>query len=165
MDHFWPSRPGVIPGLQDHSHSSAWCNTRPPGPLLPPSGELVSNNTLLGIPWNCAANPWTIAGPPPGIIPGLEDHLPEVLLDILPTPVALLGETRPLGFYLPRAFSEEPYSYQPVTKVCVRCTFKRLKDAVYSCVSFREQLYFPVLSREPYLCHTVTKVCVCARHS
>ena len=50
--------------------------------------------------------------------------------------------------------------------VCV-ALLKRLKDAVYSCVSFREQLYFPVLSREPYLCHTVFKVCVCvcARHS
>ena len=40
-----------------------WCNTRPPGPPLPPSGELVTNNAPLGIPWNCAANSWNIAGP------------------------------------------------------------------------------------------------------
>ena len=64
VDHFCPSRPGVTPGLQDHSYTSVWCNTRPPGPPLPPSGELVPNNTLLGIPWNCAANSWNTAGPP-----------------------------------------------------------------------------------------------------
>ena len=69
VDHFCPSRPGVTPGLQDHSYTSVWCNTRPLGPLsarvwcntrppeppLPPSGELVTNYTQLGIPWNCAA--------------------------------------------------------------------------------------------------------------
>ena len=43
--------------------ASFWCNTRPPGPPLPPSGELVPNNTPLGIPWNCAANSWNTAGP------------------------------------------------------------------------------------------------------
>ena len=63
VDHFCPSRPGVTPGLQDHSYTSVWCNTRPPGPPLPPSGELVPNNTPLGIPWNCAANSWNSAGP------------------------------------------------------------------------------------------------------
>ena len=77
----------------------------------------------------------------PGIIPGLEDHLPEVLLGILLTPVASLGETRPLGSYLPRDFSERPYLYHPVSKVCVRYTFKR-QNALYIAVFLSENSLF-----------------------
>ena len=42
VGHFCPSRPGVTPGLQDHFYTSVWCKTRPPGPPLPPSGELLA---------------------------------------------------------------------------------------------------------------------------
>ena len=55
VDHFCPSCPGITPGLKDHHYSSAWCNSRPPGPPLLPSGEFVPSDTPLGIPWNCAA--------------------------------------------------------------------------------------------------------------
>ena len=78
----------------------------------------------------------------PGIIPGLEDHLPEVLLGILPTPVALLGNTRPLGFYRPRDFSERPYLYHPVPKVYMRYAFKR-QNTPYIAVFLSENSLFP----------------------
>ena len=135
MDHFCPSRPGVTPGLQDLLCRllGNWCPTKPrwefPG-IVP---------RTPGIPLDHS----------PGIIPGLEDHLPEVLLGILPTPVALLGETRPLGFYLPRDFSERPYLYHPVSKVCVCVTL--LKDRIRRILLcfFQRTVYFPVSSREP----------------
>ena len=119
---------GIIPGLQDLLCCllGNWCPTTPrwefPG-IVP---------RTPGIPLDHS----------PGIIPGLEDHLPEVLLGILPTPVALLGETRPLGFYLPRDFSERPYLYHPVSKVCVRYTFKR-QNTQYIALFLSENSLFP----------------------
>ena len=52
--------------------------------------------------------------------PGISlDHLPEFLLGILLIPVALLGETRPLGFSLLRDFSSRPDSSHLLAQVCV----------------------------------------------
>ena len=139
---------GVIPGIQDLRCRllGNWCPTTPrwefPG-IVP---------RTLGIPLDHS----------PGIIPGLEDHLPEVLLGILPTPVALLGETRPLGFYLPRDFSERPYLYHPVSKVCVRYTFKR-QSMLYIAVSFREQFISQCLVGNHICTKPVVKVCMCVR--
>ena len=91
------------------------------------------------------------------------DHLPEVLLGILSTPVALLGETRPLGFYLPLDFSERPYLYHPVSKVCVRYTFKRQNTLYIAGVSFREQFISQCLVGSHICTKPVVKVymCVC----
>ena len=79
-----------------------------------------------------------------GIIPGLKDHLPEVLLGILPTLIALLGETRPLGFSLPRDFSSGPDSSNLVAQVCVCVyhTFKR-QNTPYIAVFLSENSLFP----------------------
>ena len=119
VDHFWPSRPGVTPGPQDHSYTRVWCNTRslgplsarvwcntrPPGPPLPPSGELVFQLYPVGNSLElCRETPGPLSwchtrtlGPPSW-----------VLLGTLPTFVASLGETRPLGFLIPHDFSEKP---------------------------------------------------------
>ena len=164
MDHFRPNRPGVTPGLQDHSYTSVWCNTRPLEPPLPPSGELVPNNTPLGIPWNCAANSCISLDHTPGITPGLEDHLSEVLLGILPTPVALPDETRPLGFYLPRDFSERPYLYQTGSQsvcVCVTLLKDRMRRMLLCFVSENSSIFPSDLVGKPILYHLVSKVCVC----
>ena len=101
----------------------------------------------------------------PGIIPGLENHLSEVLLGILTTPVALLGKTRPLGFYRPREFSERPYLYHPVPKVYMRYAFKR-QNTLYFAVFLSENSYFSqCLAGNHIRTKPVVKsVCVCARH-
>ena len=104
VDYFCPSRPGVTPGPQDHSYTRVWCNTRPlgtlsarvwcntrpPGPLQPPSGELVIPATPS---WEFPGIvPLKLLGLLPGIIPGLEDHLPESSLEFLSSSDALPGE-------------------------------------------------------------------------
>ena len=156
MDHFCPSRPGVTPGLQDHSYTSVWCNTRPLGPPPPVSGIIPGLQDLLcrllgnwypttpcwEFPGIVPRTPGILLDHSPGIIPGLKDHLPGVFLGILPTPVALLGKTRPLGFYLPRDFSERPYLYHSVSKVCACYTFKR-QNTPYIAVFLSENSLFP----------------------
>ena len=96
MDHFCPSRPGVTPGLKDHSYTSVWCNTRPlgplaacvwcntrpPGPPLPPSGELLNQLYPVGNSLElCRETPGIPLDHSPGLLPGLEDHLPESSLE------------------------------------------------------------------------------------
>ena len=101
----------------------------------------------------------------PGITPGLEDHLrrhpPWNLWESADSPSGsmsptLSGNTRPTGFYLPRAFSREPYLYYPVFNVCVCDSLKTVLRRVFLCFSenslcplavcclFREQLIFLV---------------------
>ena len=82
VDHFCPSRPGVIPGLWDHPLPVSGII---PGPqdllcrllgnwwiqLHPVGNSLESCRKTLGLPLDHS----------PDIIPGLEDHLPEFYLD------------------------------------------------------------------------------------
>ena len=133
-----------------------WCNTRPPGPLLhqclvqnqaqgpllPLSRELVDPTApSWEFPGIVPRNSWNTAGtlswhntrtrgPPPG-----------VLLGFLPPPVALLGETRPLGSFLPRDFSSGPDSSHLIAQVCVCMyhAFKRQNTPHITVFSFREQ--------------------------
>ena len=119
VDHFCPSRPGVTPGLQDHSYTRVWCNTRPlgplparvwcytrpPGPPLPPSGELVFQLYPVGNALELCSE---TSGPLSWYHTRTRGPPSWVLLGILLTSVALLGETRPLGFLIPRDFSERP---------------------------------------------------------
>ena len=103
VDHFCPIRPGVTPGLQDHSYTSVWCNTRPlgplatrvwcntrpPGPPLPPSGGLVNQLYPVGNSLElCRKTPGIPLDHSPGLLPGLEDHIPESSLEsrLLPSP-------------------------------------------------------------------------------
>ena len=109
VDHFCPSRPGVTPGLQDHFYTSVWCKTRPPGPLLPPSGELVDPTApSWEFPRIVPRNSWNTAGPLSWYNTRTRGPPSRVLLGLLSTPVALLGETRPLGIHILRDFSERP---------------------------------------------------------
>ena len=109
VDHFCPSRPGVTPGLQDHFYTSVWCETRPPGPPLPPSGELVNPATpSWEFPGIVPRNSWNTAGPLSWYHTRTRGPPSRVLLGILSTPVTVLGETRPLGILIPRDFSERP---------------------------------------------------------
>ena len=119
---------GIIPGLQDLLCRLLrnWCPTTPRWEFL----GIVPRTPGISLDHSL------------GIIPGLEDHLPEVLLGILPAPVALLDETRPLGFYLSRDFSERPYLYHPVPKVYVRYAFKR-QNTPYIAVFLSENSLFP----------------------
>ena len=55
----------------------------------------------------------------------------------------LSGNTRPPGFYLPRAFSREPYLYHPVFKLCARDSLKTVLRRVFLCLIFREQ-FMPI---------------------
>ena len=110
----------------------------------------------------------------PGITLGLEDHLrrrpPWNLWDSADSPSGstsptLSGNTRPPGFYLPHAFSREPYLYHPVFRVCVCVSLKTVSRRVFLCLVFREQ-FIPagvvfIFVQEPYLYHPVFKVCVC----
>ena len=153
VGHFCPSLPGITPGLKDHRYSSTLSIT--PGlkgsPLLL-SGEFVPSVTPLGTPLELRRNP---PGIPldtlPGITPGLEDHLrcrpPWNLWNSADSSSGstspLSGNTRPPRFYLPRAFSQEPYLYHPIFKVCV-CV--ALKNSITPCVlvlDFREQ-FMPI---------------------
>ena len=117
---------GVIPGLQD---------------LFTASFLGIGNTsyTQLGIPWNCAAK---LLDLPPGIIPGLKDHLPESSLEFLSSFDALPGETRPLGFLTSRDFSERPYLYHPVPKVFKRTLLKDRNRRIFA-VFLSENSLFP----------------------
>ena len=109
VDHFCPSRPGVTPGLKDHSYTSVWCKTRPPGPPLPPSGELVDPTApSWEFPGIVLRNSWNTAGPLSWYHTRTRGPPSRVLLGLQSTPVALLGKTIPLGIHIPRDFSERP---------------------------------------------------------
>ena len=165
MDHFCPSRPGVTPGSQDHSYNLVWCNTRPlgplsarvwcktrpPGPLLPPSRELVDPTApSWEFPGIVPQNSWNTAGPLSWHNTRTRGPPPGVLLGLLPPPVTLLGETRPLGSLLPHDFSSGPDSSHLIAQVCVCMyhAFKKTEYAAYYCVFFQRTVYFPVFSRE-----------------
>ena len=130
VDHFCPSRPGVTPGLQDHSYTSVWCdtkpqgplsarvwcNTRPPGPPLPPSGELVIQLHPVG-------NSLELCRETPGI--------PQDSRTTSLSPPWNPVDSRRLAWWnqasripiFPGDFSERPWLYHPVPKVLKRYAF------------------------------------------
>ena len=163
-----------------------WCNTRPPGPLLhqclvqnqaqgpllPLSRELVDPTApswefpgiVLRNSWNTAGTlSWhntRTRGPPPG-----------VLLGFVPPPVALLGETRPLGSFLPRYFSSGPDSSHLIAQVCVCMyhAFKRQNTPHITVFSFREQFISQCLvgshnCTKPVVKRIYIYLCVCETH-
>ena len=174
MDHSWPSRPGVTPGLKDHPHSSAWCNSRLPGSPLQPSGEFVLSGTTLGIPWNCAAILLEYRWMPLGITPGLEDHLVKVLLGISGTPLTLRPDRRRPSLVIPGP--QDSIFLAPsvgtifvpsgIQSVCVCRTFKRQYYAVCSCAFFQRTVqFFPSVLVGNHICTSRYLKCVCARHT
>ena len=75
------------------------------------------------------------------------------------------GNTRPPGFYLPRAFSREPYLYHPVFKVCVCVALKKtVLRRVFLCLISENSLIFPAPSVGNHICAIQYSKCVCASH-
>ena len=187
MDHFCPSSPGVTPGPQDHSYTRVWCNTRPlgplsarvwcntrpPGPLQPPSGELVMPATpSWEFPGIMLRNSWNSAGPLSWHSTRTQGPPPGVLLGLLPPPVALLGETRPLGSFLPRDFSSGPDLLNLIAQVCACACItllKRQNTPHITVFSFREQFISQCLvgshnCTKPVVKRIYIYMCVCVRH-
>ena len=109
VDHFCPSRPDITPGSQDHFYTSVWCKTRPPGPLLPPSRELLDPTaSSWEFPGIVPRNSLNTAGPLSWYNSRTRGPPSRVLLGLLSTPIALLGETSPLGIHILRVISERP---------------------------------------------------------
>ena len=143
MDHFCPSRPGVAPGLQDHFYTSVWCKTRPPGPPLPPSRELVDPTApSWEFPGIVPRNSWNTAGPLSWYHARTRGPPSRVLLGLLSTPVALLGESISL------ATSVRDHNCTTRYLKCISVTL--LKDRIRRILLcfFQRTVYFPVSSRE-----------------
>ena len=118
-----------------------------------PSGEFVPSATLLGIPWNWAAICLESLG-----ISRLSARIDVATL--------VWYNTRPPGFYLPRAFVREPNLYHPVFRVCVpQFSADSPSGSTSPPLSGNTRppgFYLPrVFSREPYLYYPVFRVCVC----